>query len=94
MHTLSGLVYDVVRVLAKSNSMVVIHLLAMVKKRVNTQVMLYQQHQNDRSETSVDAMEDGMIDDKMDITAMDNAVGQIALVMMMSLRIIVGQMII
>ena len=44
IHTLSDLVYDVVHVLKKSESVVVIHVLAVVKKRVDTEVILYQQH--------------------------------------------------
>ena len=97
MHTLTDLVYDVARVLAKSNSVVVIQLLGMVKKRVDAEVMSYQQHHNDKSETSVDAMEDGMIDDEINITAVND--GMIDDKMDMSgddddLRIIVLQIII
>ena len=39
MHTLSGLAFAVVRVLAKSNPTVTIHVLAAVKKRVDVEVI-------------------------------------------------------
>ena len=68
MHTLLGLVYDVVRVLTKSNLIVAIHVLAAVKKRVDTEVICLV----DAVDVSEDGMMDGMMDNEMDLAGNDD----------------------